>query len=94
MQQYERRGNSGRSAFNRGSDLIATTSGVVATAAIGPLMYAESIGVIRDYATDHYPWLWDGGVTLFWAVISGLFTFALTTLRIIWACKRFIYRRS
>ena len=77
---YKRSSNPGRSAYDRASGLIATVAGATGAVAIGPLIFAASIEPVRGYAAEHYPWLWDWVTTVFWAAISGLATFALTTL--------------
>ncbi|WP_438729237.1 hypothetical protein ACR9YC_02115 [Parasphingorhabdus sp. DH2-15] len=67
--------NSGRNAFDKGSDMIATASAVLLTFFAAPLAFHTTISAAEAYTYDNYGPTLAGLVWLPWAALSAAITF-------------------
>lgn len=91
LQSSQLNNRRGKSAFDRGSDLLATVLGAVLTFFAGPPLYSRTVSFATDYAAREIGTGWDWLVIAFWVLACGVGTFGLCsmmlalTLRVVFA---------
>lgn len=65
----------GKSAFDRGADLIANATAAFAAIALAPQFYHASVEPVLDYVDRQYGYGWDTLAAIGWGGVCGLMTF-------------------